>query len=223
MFADDVFDNRQADNALANAHGLSSLQVAVADPLDGCMGGQRGGPADTANIAGTFADGSMEGKLALIRRGVCFFSTKILNAQNAGAVATVIYNDGRPGEVKITGAAFGEMIHTPALFILGTQGDALNAAVTANPDLRVQLRCEEPGPPPSCRDDPDFSSGMYTCATLALDMCGDADVSFSCPVACGTCSVASATTAGGDTACTDEGLVAPLDVRYTKPPIRLTL
>eukprot|EP01043_Picozoa_sp_COSAG02_P024146 COSAG02_NODE_1310_length_13323_cov_17.158878_8_plen_135_part_00 len=131
------------------------------------MGGQRGAPADNANLGGTFADGSMVGKLALIRRGACFFSTKILNAQAAGAVATVIYNDHRPGEVKITGGNFDEMIHTPALFILGAQGDALNAAVTANPDLRVQLRCEEP--------------------------------------------------AGGDTACADEGLVAPLAVRYTKP------
>jgi hypothetical protein len=144
LYADDVFDNRQADNAFANAHGLSSLQVVVADPLDGCLGGVQGAAADDANLRGTFADGSMAGKIALIRSGFCFFSTKILNAQNAGAAATVIYNDARPGTITITGGRYDGMIHTPALFILGAQGDALNAAVTANPDMRVQLRCEEP-------------------------------------------------------------------------------
>eukprot|EP01046_Picozoa_sp_COSAG06_P064007 COSAG06_NODE_15105_length_1097_cov_0.818637_2_plen_207_part_01 len=43
--------------------------VIVADPLDGCMGvPMDGSAADPANIVGTFADGSMAGKVALIRR-----------------------------------------------------------------------------------------------------------------------------------------------------------
>ena len=75
-----------------------------------------GSPADPANVVGTFADGSMVGKVALIRRGACYFSTKMLNAQNAGALATVIYNDRSPGTVLIT-APNNEVITTPGLFI----------------------------------------------------------------------------------------------------------
>ena len=35
--------------------------------------------------------GSLAGAIALIQRGTCFFSDKINNAQNAGAIAVVIY------------------------------------------------------------------------------------------------------------------------------------
>jgi len=169
LFADDIYDNRQAGNALASARGLSSVHIVIADPLDGCLGAPMdGSAADHANFVGTFADGSMVGKIALIRRGGCYFSTKMLNAQNTGAVATVIYNDHRSSAPPISAAGHDEMMNTPALFISGTQGDELNAAVTANPDMTVDIRCEVPA-------------------------------------------------AGGDTACADEGLVAPLAVRHTKP------
>ena len=75
--------------------GNADATVAVADPLDGCMGAADGLAADT--LTGNFADGSMTGKIALIRRGVCLFTSKTINAQNAGAAAVVIYNDERPG------------------------------------------------------------------------------------------------------------------------------
>eukprot|EP01043_Picozoa_sp_COSAG02_P081867 COSAG02_NODE_20224_length_842_cov_1.173620_1_plen_124_part_10 len=121
VFADDIYDNRQAGNAFASARGLSSVQVVIADPLDGCMGApMNGSPADDANIVGTFADGSMVGKVALIRRGGCYFSTKMLNAQNAGAVATVIYNDHRASPPPISAPGFDEMMTTPTLFISGS-------------------------------------------------------------------------------------------------------
>ena len=41
--------------------------------------------------------GSLNGKIALISRGTCFFTEKIRNAQNAGAVAALIVNN-RPGD-----------------------------------------------------------------------------------------------------------------------------
>ena len=39
------------------------------------------------------AAGSLSGKIALISRGICTFSTKIRNAQNAGAVAVLVVNN----------------------------------------------------------------------------------------------------------------------------------
>eukprot|EP01046_Picozoa_sp_COSAG06_P039482 COSAG06_NODE_4674_length_4045_cov_5.070958_1_plen_1038_part_10 len=122
----------------------NSLMVAVADPLDGCMGTNvnmdgRATEVGSADWTGTFADGSMTGKIALIRRGACYFTSKTINAQNAGAVAVVIYNDHRPGTVVMGGPDVG--ITIPAIFIEGTVGDALNEAVTANPDMMVSMHC----------------------------------------------------------------------------------
>jgi minor extracellular serine protease Vpr len=50
---------------------------------------------DGCNVAGAspFAAGSLAGKIALIRRGACTFWEKSLNAQNAGAVGVVLYNN----------------------------------------------------------------------------------------------------------------------------------
>jgi len=55
------------------------------------------GTADPVTTLGTactgLAAGSLDGKIALISRGVCSFSTKIRNAQQAGAVAVIIVNN----------------------------------------------------------------------------------------------------------------------------------
>jgi minor extracellular serine protease Vpr len=50
---------------------------------------------DGCNVAGAspFAAGSLAGKIALIRRGTCTFWEKSLNAQNAGAIGVVLYNN----------------------------------------------------------------------------------------------------------------------------------
>lgn len=62
----------------------------------------------TANL-GTFctASGSLAGKIALIDRGTCTFSTKIRNAQTAGAVGAIIVNNvfGPPSAMGTDGTA----------------------------------------------------------------------------------------------------------------------
>merc|ERR1719272_1531541 len=103
------------------------------------MGGAAGAAAATADITGTFDDGSMVGKIALIRRGVCYFTTKVINAQNAGAIAVIVYNDHRAGTVTMGGPEVGVTI--ASVFIEGPQGDALNAAVTADVSTVVNIHC----------------------------------------------------------------------------------
>eukprot|EP01045_Picozoa_sp_COSAG04_P009759 COSAG04_NODE_577_length_12466_cov_81.128568_1_plen_807_part_10 len=90
--------------------------------------------------SGTFADQSMVGKIALIQRGACFFTTKVTNAQLAGAVAVVVYNHS-PGLVNMAPALDGRVSGTdwnmdvditiPSIFIDIDHGTALNEAVTA--------------------------------------------------------------------------------------------
>eukprot|EP01045_Picozoa_sp_COSAG04_P017508 COSAG04_NODE_1552_length_6377_cov_253.592959_4_plen_110_part_00 len=78
---------------------FNDLEIVVADPLDGCMG------CDTLTApcqpSGNFIDGSMTDKIALIQRGACYFTTKVTNAQLAGAVAVVVYNHS-PGLVNMS-------------------------------------------------------------------------------------------------------------------------
>eukprot|EP01046_Picozoa_sp_COSAG06_P073970 COSAG06_NODE_22391_length_725_cov_0.718850_1_plen_145_part_10 len=118
----------------------------------------------SADWVGTFADGSMDGKIALIRRGACFFTSKAINAQNAGAIGVIVYNDHRPGTVTMSGPEVGITIH--AMFILGTDGDALNDAVTADPTTTVSIHCGSQGPeqpdPVDCpTDSAGYSSTYY--------------------------------------------------------------
>ena len=65
-------------------------------PTTGTFPMARTGTGTTLNDAcnaATLPPGSLTGKVALIRRGTCLFNDKVHNAQNAGAVAVVIYNN----------------------------------------------------------------------------------------------------------------------------------
>ena len=112
--------------------------VVIADPLSGCVGDETGdGQASLTGLANAAA---MPGKIALIRRGVCYFSTKVINAQNAGAIGAIVYNDDRPGTVVMSGPDVG--ITIPSVFIEGSDGIALKAAVTADPSVVVDIHCD---------------------------------------------------------------------------------
>lgn len=68
---------------------------------------------------------SIAGKIALITRGTCPYATKIINAQNAGAIAVVIINSSSTGVFAMTGSAAG--ITVPSLMISKADGDKFKA------------------------------------------------------------------------------------------------
>jgi hypothetical protein len=124
----------------------ASSTAAIADPLDGCMGtnvNMDGRPTEvgSADWVGSFADGSMAGKIALIQRGACFFTSKAINAQNAGAIGVIVYNDHRPGTVVMSGPDVG--ITIPSIFIPGVDGEALTQALLADPATEASIHCDE--------------------------------------------------------------------------------
>src|SRR6266567_3310676 len=93
---------------------VASSAYSTTSPANGCS-------AITNNIAG---------QIALIARGTCTFSTKIRNAQNAGAAGVIVYNnvlgdptamgqDGTPGQPTI-----------PAVMVSKPNGQAMAAAST---------------------------------------------------------------------------------------------
>jgi subtilisin family serine protease len=74
----------------------------VSSDLTATLAAVAGGGANGLNTAcSAFAAGSLSGKIALVSRGTCSFSTKIRNAQNAGAVAVLVGNNVGGGPIAM--------------------------------------------------------------------------------------------------------------------------
>jgi hypothetical protein len=71
---------------------------------------------------------AVNGNIALIRRGGCEFGVKALNAQNAGAIAAIVYNNQGESTISMGGGASGGSVSIPALMIVQSAGEAIAAA-----------------------------------------------------------------------------------------------
>ena len=89
-------------------------EIVLADPLDG-----------SAKLTNTNA----AGKIVLLQRGNCTFVQKAMNAQTAGAIAVIIYNNQDGGPSKLKGA--NPRITIPVVSISQTDGAQLAAAIQA--------------------------------------------------------------------------------------------
>ena len=108
------------------------------------------GPALTSNITGDIVlvnDGTgttailgcnglanssqVNGKIALVRRGICPFLQKIKNAQDAGAIAVIMMNNVEGTPVPMGGIET-DPITIPSVMISKADGDALEAAIASN-------------------------------------------------------------------------------------------
>ena len=82
---------------------------------------------DPVENAGAFDPGD----IAVIRRGACAFSEKLLNAQDLGASAALIANN-LPGQPGLANGTFGGLGDIPGLFISTEAGDQFEANPTGN-------------------------------------------------------------------------------------------
>jgi subtilisin family serine protease len=118
--------------------GYSPATGAPAPPTTGTfLVARTGTPASTAdacNGATAPAPGSLAGRIALIRRGTCGFYEKAFNAQAAGAVGVVIYNNAA-GLISAT-VVGTPAVTIPVVTIQATDGVTINDRVAAGP---VQL------------------------------------------------------------------------------------
>ena len=101
-------------------------------PTSGTAGLTRLGPTTTTNDGCTGsatapAPGSLTGKLVLIRRGTCTFFEKTLNAQNAGAIGAVLYNN-VPGQFAAT-VAGATPITIPVVSVSDVDGATLASRI----------------------------------------------------------------------------------------------
>jgi len=78
---------------------------------------------------------SLQGQVALILRGSCFFEVKLNNAQSAGAIAALIYTNNQPV------AGWDPQTATlPALMITNEDGTAIKELIGVRPGLDVTIR-----------------------------------------------------------------------------------
>ena len=89
-----------------------------------------------------FADGDFEGKIALIQRGTCDFVVKALNAEEAGAVGVLIFNEGQPGrDGPLLGTLGGPDVTIPVIGTSFAVGEDLYALTQAG-DTTVHMFTE---------------------------------------------------------------------------------
>ncbi|MBT1065006.1 S8 family serine peptidase [Bowmanella sp. Y26] len=106
--------------------GEVTAKVVIAEPLLGCFNGEPSALDNAAEIADN---------IALLKRGTCNFSEKVERAQLAGAKAVIVYSDTRP--VTVMGGTGAYDI--PGVMINGTDGEALNAAITAGENVTIKM------------------------------------------------------------------------------------
>ena len=85
----------------------------------------------TADACVALPAGSLAGKVALIRRGTCSFYIKSSNAQAAGAIGVVLYNN-VAGRVSPT-VAGAPPITIPVVAVSNTEGALINGRLAAGP------------------------------------------------------------------------------------------
>jgi uncharacterized repeat protein (TIGR01451 family) len=107
--------------------GLTGDVVIALDPAD------PGGPSTTDGCSALTNAAAVAGHIALIDRGACGYTVKVKNAQNAGATAVIIANNG--GTFGTPGGVDGT-ITISAVMVTQTDGATLKANV---PGLNVTL------------------------------------------------------------------------------------
>lgn len=147
----------------------NSPSVAVTrEPIVGTA--QFGNPLDatgvTANIqllsvldgCTPLPTGSLTGKIGLIERGTCAFTVKVKNAQDAGALAAIIYNtptSGNVGGMSGTDAT----VTIPSVLISNLEGEYIKTQLAVNTTVNVTLKDD---PATVVTPDGSFDNGIVT-------------------------------------------------------------
>jgi hypothetical protein len=69
--------------------------------------------------------GEIAGKIAVIRRGGCQFGTKVLAAQNAGAIAAIVVNNDASAPIIMGAGDVGNLVTIPSVMINQAIGESL--------------------------------------------------------------------------------------------------
>ncbi len=107
--------------------GNVTAPLTAVDLLIPPVGGSTSG-CEAADFTGFTA-----GHIALVQRGTCTFATKAVNAEAAGAVGVIIFNEGNAGRTGLLFGTLGEPVGIPVTGTTFALGDALRNGVTNGP------------------------------------------------------------------------------------------
>jgi len=96
-----------------------------------------------ARLCTALPAGSLTGKIPLVSRGACTFQLKVENAQAAGAIAVVVYNN-VGGDPIVMGGTGGVTI--PAVMVSMANGNALTTAIDADTTFTLDPANQKPIP-----------------------------------------------------------------------------
>ena len=114
------------------AIGYQQASPSPAAPTSGSSPMARTGTTSSAaDACAALPAGSLTGQVALIRRGTCTFHTKSRNAQNAGAIGVVLYNNGA-GRFAAS-LAGTPAITIPVVSISNTEGALIDSRLATGP------------------------------------------------------------------------------------------
>jgi Peptidase family M28/PA domain len=101
-------------------------------------------PSSASGCSAADFNGFTAGNIALIQRGTCTFAQKVANAQDAGASAAVIFNEGNtnPDRTGLFNGALAGTEHIPVLFTTYAVGVQLynEDKAGSNPALTVDVK-----------------------------------------------------------------------------------
>jgi hypothetical protein len=124
--------------------GVTASVVAAVDAANAA------GPATNDGCTAFTNAAAVSGKIAIIERGTCGFTVKVKNAQDAGAIGAIIYNNAGANATAAppgmaTDPIFGPTITIPSvgltrpdgLAIVGQLGTGVTVSLTVDPSVRA--------------------------------------------------------------------------------------
>jgi uncharacterized repeat protein (TIGR01451 family) len=110
------------------------------NPITGLAAIARDGTSQPELVCDTIVNGAeVAGKIALIRRGDCFFKEKALNAYNAGAIGVVICNPENT-ILNMTGPAEVETPEIPSVLVRESDCERIRLQIAAGNDVTITLQ-----------------------------------------------------------------------------------
>ncbi|GAK90205.1 metalloprotease MEP2 [Nonlabens ulvanivorans] len=95
---------------------------------------------DTSDGCDVITNGALlTGKIVVMRRGNCQFGTKVLAAQNQGAIAVIVVNNAATAPIAMAPGNDGNLVTIPSIMISQPNGNALIAALQSGTNINASL------------------------------------------------------------------------------------
>tara|TARA_R110000787_G_scaffold43892_2_gene107514 strand:- start:97929 stop:100523 length:2595 start_codon:yes stop_codon:yes gene_type:complete len=106
------------------------------------------GTADPNDACDEITNGaSLDGKIAILRRGECEFGFKVLAAENEGAIAVIVVNNVPGGTLVMGGGVDGGSVTIPSIMVDQTIGEAIIAELLDSNTVNGSLALPANTPP----------------------------------------------------------------------------